>query len=89
MTHKFQTTAIWTDADGEDHDVEVTVTYTYHKGYAGDRTDPPEHASVEIDTVTPDVPADVWDTLVEECFEHYAAMADDAADYRYEMGRDT
>jgi hypothetical protein len=66
----------------------VTVTYTYHKGFNGDLTDPPETPSVEIQSVVPDVPVECYDGLVEECFDNYAQHVDDVADWRYEMNRD-
>lgn len=70
----------------DETEVEVAVTYTFHKGWKGDRTDPPEPDSVEIQSVTPDIPD--WDTLVEECFDDHANYLADAAEYRWRMARD-
>jgi hypothetical protein len=84
MTHTFTTTLTLPD----ETEVEVKVTYTYHKGFKGDLTDPPEPASVEIQSVVPDVPMECYDGLVKECFSHQQDYADDAADWRYEMRRD-
>lgn len=84
MTHTFQTTVILED----DTAVEVTVAYGYTKGYAGDHTDPPESDMVEIQLVTPDVPASAYDDLAAEAFEDYAAYQADAAEYRYAASRE-
>jgi hypothetical protein len=83
VTHTFTTTLTLPD----ETEAEVTVTYTYYAPYKGDLTDPPEPASVEIQSVAPDVPMECYDGLVEECFDNQAQHMDDVADWRYEMRR--
>jgi len=84
MTHPFTTTVTLDD----DKEVEVVVTYDFHKGFAGDWTDPPEPDMVEIISTTPDVPFAVYDDLVAEAFEDYEAYQADAAEYRAEARRE-
>ncbi len=85
--HKFTTTLHWTDPANEDEEIsqEVTVEYSYYKGFDGGShaIDPPEHASVEIQSVVPDVPSALYDELAEEAFMHHADYLADAAEYRY------
>ena len=80
--HIFHTTIVLPD----DVEQPVTVTYTYYAGYDGGRytESPPEPASVEIQSVTPDVPEEYYDALAAEAFEDYAAYCADAAEARAE-----
>lgn len=93
MSHKFNTTLFWHDSTGGECEAEVTVHYDRHKGFAGDRTDPPEDASVEITAITgadPDVPARFYqdENLIAECLEHWAEADASAAEYRAEQRAD-
>lgn len=86
--HTLTTTAFWTDADGEDRDQDVKVVYTYYRGFNGSQIDPPEPASIEIQSVTPDVPESCYDALAVECWEDYAGYVADAAEYRASLRED-
>lgn len=79
MTHTFTTTI---------QDQEATITYTYHRAYAGSYYEPPEPASIEIQSVEPAMPEDVWEQIEALCFEDYADYMADAEDWKYEMRRD-
>jgi len=94
---KFHTSHVWTDADDMEHEAEVCVSYSYYAGYCGSMEQPPEDASVEVQSVIVkmgDMPDDVLETFVDseelrqECMEDYAAMLADAAECRAEMRGD-
>lgn len=72
----------------DETEVEVAVTYTYYKGWTGDRTDPPEPASVEIQSVVPDVPEHLYDTVAEEAFANYRDWCEAEAEYRADAARE-
>lgn len=80
--HTFTAPAIL--ASGDERDVEVT--YTYYAGYKGSLEESPEPESIEIQSVTPDVPD--WDALLPECFEDYAGYLDGMAEWRAEQRHD-
>ena len=79
MTHTFTT-----KIQGQ----EVTITYAYHRAYAGSYYEPPEPASIEIQSVEPAMPEDVWEEMESLCFEDYSEYLADAAEYRAELRRD-
>jgi hypothetical protein len=100
MERTFKTTLIWHDGVGSECEAEASVTYVGRKGFAGDRTDPPEPASVEIIKIVSAIyPEDAIpdrlredDALIDECFEHWAddeaAGEEYRADQRAEMLRE-
>jgi hypothetical protein len=77
-----------------------TITYERHKGFAGDRTDPPEPASCEITGITIDfasrskpplsdlIVAELEPDLMPELMEDWAADMADAEERRAEQRRD-
>lgn len=90
MTERtFEIDHYWHDSVGGECSGKLVVTYTVHKGFAGDRNDPPEPASIEFDVST-DAPERTIDReLVElECWEHAASEAAAAEEYRADQRRD-
>lgn len=95
MTHTFTTILCWQDGE-EDRDACAKATYDRYAGYAGDRTDPPQDASVEIiaiERTDPGEPIDFnrWqndESLIAECFEDWSDDQDAAAEYRAEQRAD-
>jgi hypothetical protein len=91
----FTTILCWQEGE-EDREACVKVSYDYSAGYAGDRIDPPEDASVEITAIErtdPGEPIDFdrWQndaSLIEECFENEVDEREAAAEYRAEQRRD-
>lgn len=85
----FITILCWTEGE-EDREACAKVSYDYSAGYAGDRIDPPEGASVEITAIErtdPGEPIDFarWQNdhgLIDECFDNEADEAEAAAEYR-------
>lgn len=98
MSHKFKTSIRWHDSRGGEVESDVIVIYERRKGYAGDRIDPPEDASVEIisvnhappDPEAPTIPVSFLedDALVAECFEHWADDDARGEEYRAEQRAD-
>lgn len=95
-TRKFKTTLIWPIGLDEEVECEAMVSYVGRKGFAGDRIDPPEDASVEIieikaidgETVIPDSFFED-DGLMAECFEDWRDDEIAAAEYRAEQRAET
>ena len=90
----FSTSITIEDELGET-DYDVRVLYDRYSGFAGDRIDPPEDASVEIIEITPadksiTVPEHFYedDALIAECMEDWAIEVADAEEYRAEAARD-
>lgn len=103
MIHKFKTTVMWHDSAGNECEAKVSVAYVRHKGYKGDRVDPPEDDSVEIieihQMIAPGepfnpLPADLMedDALLAECMQHWIddeiAGQESRAEQRAEMLRE-
>jgi len=84
MTQTFTTTLTLPDETEQ----EVTVTYTYHRGYPASWGEPAEPAAVEIQSVVPDVPDSCYGDLVEQAFEDHANYLADAAEWKADMRRD-
>lgn len=96
MTRTFKTSLIWHDSRGSECEAEVQVTYVGHKGFAGDLTDPPQGATVEItkivDIANPSDPIpDRFfedEDLLQECFEDWESDEIEAAEWREQSRRD-
>lgn len=97
MDHKFKTVVIWHDSRGSEREASVIVTYCRHKGFAGDRIDPPEPDNVEIvdiiDEANPGdrLPDHIFqdDALIQECFDHWNNDEIEAAEWREQSRRDS
>lgn len=92
-SHRFKTMLSWHDGAGNECEAEVTVHYDRHKAFAGDLTDPPEAASVEITAITgmhSGVPGLFYedDSLLEACMQDWAEDIAAAAEYRADQRRD-
>lgn len=91
----FRTSLLWHDSRGSEVEAEVSVTYAYHPGYAGDRFNPPEVADAEIikivtvdgETTVPDHFNDCAE-LIAECLQHDADENAAAEEYRAEQRRE-
>lgn len=89
---RFKTSIRWHNSTGGECEADVVVIYERHKGYAGDRIDPPEADSVEIisvkyaapDAEAPTIPASFSedDDLIAECMEDWALDEIEAAEWR-------
>lgn len=96
MTERtLKTELIWHDSTGMEISCTAVVTYSVDPGYAGDRTDPPQDASVEIIDVSAvdpeyDIPerAIDLDCLAEECLADWREDLIAAEEYRAEQRRD-
>lgn len=96
MTHHFKTWLRWHDSTGAELEAQVWVTYSRHKGHPGDRIDPPEPDSVDIDAITDvddpeqSIPKNFYDDdcLLQECFEHWNNDEIEAAEWREQSRRD-
>lgn len=96
MTRTFKTSLMWHDSRGGECEAQVFVTYVGTKGFAGDRTDPPEPASVEIVKIVDanDPSAGIPERFLEdedliaECFEDWKAEEIEAAEWREQSRRD-
>lgn len=96
MSHKFKTTVMWHDSAGNECEAEVSVAYERHKGYKGDRIDPPEDDSVEIIEIKQTIaegdeyrplPAHLMDddALLAECKQHWIDDEIAGEEYRAEQ----
>ncbi len=95
MTERtFSTSLIWHDSRGGECEANVRVSYAFHAGFAGDLTDPPEPASVEItkivDASGQAVPDHFLtdDALIAECMEDWADNQAAAEEYCADQRRD-
>lgn len=91
----FRTNHIWHDSAGGECECEINVTYVWRAGYAGDRIDPPEDATVEIISIMPidaeyEVPERSLDPgMIEElCFDDWRDEETAAEERRAEMRAD-
>ena len=89
------TNLLWHDSRGAEIETRVRVVYSRYKGFAGDRTDPPEDASVEIISITSepagvDIPAHFFEDedLLAECLQDWAEDDVEAAEWRAQCRRD-
>lgn len=89
------TDLLWHDSRGGEIETRVRVVYSYYKGFAGDCTDPPEPASVEIQSITSepagvDIPDSFFEDedLLAECMQDWIASEEDAAEWRAQCRRD-
>lgn len=87
-----KTMMIWHDSTGSECEAEVYITYVVDPGYAGDRINPPEPASVEIIGVSSviadyDIPeyAIDHDTLSEACMADWRDEQIAGEEYRAEQ----
>jgi hypothetical protein len=96
MERSFTTNLMWHDSRGGECEATVRVTYVGTKGFAGDRIDPPEPASIEIVKIVrvadprdsiPDHFTQDGD-LIAECFEDWKADEIEAAEWREQSRRD-
>ncbi len=92
----FTTSIMWHDSTGGEVEARVRVTYSRFKGFAGDWTDPPEPAAVEIVSIFPldstDPVPDHFltdESLIEECLEDWANEEVEAAEWREQSRRDS
>lgn len=97
--HRYQTSIVLRVGDAE-ASYDATVIYARHRGYAGDRTDPPELASCEVLGITLDftktrrialdelVVAELADELQPELLADWHEDDLAAADARAEARRD-
>jgi|GEM_PF-2352311 len=99
MTRTLKTWLMWHDSTGSEVECDVLVEYDTYNGFAGDMTDPPEAACVEIVGVTavdksisiPDSAIDE-EVLADDCMQDWRDAEIDAAEYaaehRAEMARE-
>lgn len=92
--HTLSTILCWTDKAGEDRETCAVVEYTTYAGFCGSMEQPPEDASVEIQTVTVTSghPLDDrdWtddDELRAECMQDWIDDCEAAAEYRADARR--
>jgi hypothetical protein len=91
MSRTLKTTLMWHNSVGSEVECAVLVEYDVDPGYAGDRIDPPQEASVEIIGVTPvipeyDIPENAIDrdVLAEECMQDWSDDLIAAEEYKAE-----
>jgi hypothetical protein len=94
----FKTTILMEDARCFECEIPVKITYSISAGYAGDRINPPEGASVEITAIEAYGPEfggvpipDRFltdDGLIAECFDDDEAEYENAMERRAEQRRD-
>jgi hypothetical protein len=100
MDHNYKTD-LYLTLDGVTLEYEAKVFFTHRAGYAGDMTDPPEDATVELTDVHVTIPGrdpfklgppallDALNAAMQvEMFEFAAACRDEAAEARAEARRD-
>lgn len=92
----FTTTIMWHDSRGGECFCEVEVAYEPTRGYVGSRDEPGEPDRVEIIHIEPlhagdELPTDsgvgsaIDDCMLDECFEHWQAEQDEAAERKAEQ----
>jgi hypothetical protein len=91
MTRTLKTWLMWHDSTGSEVECDVLVEYDTFNGFAGDMTDPPEDARIEIVGVTAvdksiSIPAHAIDeeVLADDCMQDWRDDEIDAAEYRAE-----
>jgi len=96
MSHILKTTLIWHDSRGGEHESDVEVEYDRYPGFAGDMTDPPHDATIEVIGITsrdeiPPTYIDLAD-FSDECMQHWAEQdevdRERAAEDRAERARE-
>lgn len=89
------TDLLWHDSRGSEIETRVRVVYSVYKGFRGDQIDPPEPASVEIQSITSepagvDIPDRFFEDeeLLAECMQDWIDGESDAAEWRAQCRRD-